>query len=116
MLYVRVRSRAVQHALAFLAVFRPEKPIATKLQFIFNLFDYNMDDTLDPEELNEMLAVVSDSKRPHADTHTHTHTRTGVLACPTVLSRVVPRTRTCSMPVCVLSCEGNGPTFCIVKC
>ena len=40
----------------FLAVFRPEKPIAVKLQFIFNLFDYNMDDTLDPEELNEMLA------------------------------------------------------------
>ena len=40
------------------AVFRPDKPIATKLQFIFNLFDYNMDDTLDPEELAEMISIV----------------------------------------------------------
>jgi hypothetical protein len=40
------------------AVFRPDKPIATKLQFIFNLFDYNMDDTLDPEELSEMISIV----------------------------------------------------------
>lgn len=40
------------------AVFRPDKPITTKLQFIFNLFDYNMDDTLDPEELSEMISIV----------------------------------------------------------
>lgn len=40
-------------------MFRPEKPVATKLQFIFNLFDYNMDDTLDPEELAEMITIVS---------------------------------------------------------
>lgn len=40
------------------AVFRPDKPLATKLQFIFNLFDYNMDDSLDPEELNEMISIV----------------------------------------------------------
>jgi len=45
------------------AVFRPEKPIATKLQFIFNLFDYNMDDTLDPEELAEMITIVSASAK-----------------------------------------------------
>ena len=98
----------------FLAVFRPEKPIAVKLQFIFNLFDYNMDDTLDPEELNEMLAVVSDVKRPHAHTHTHTHTHrhAHAQACTLalLLSRVVPRSRACSTPACVLSCEGNGPS------
>jgi len=40
------------------AVFRPDKPITTKLQFIFNLFDYNMDDTLDPEELSEMISII----------------------------------------------------------
>ena len=41
------------------AVFRPEKPLATKLQFIFNLFDYDMDDTLDPKELSDMISFVS---------------------------------------------------------
>ena len=50
------------------AVFRPEKPIATKLQFIFNLFDYNMDDTLDPKELDEMLAIVRGNLKPLAYT------------------------------------------------
>ena len=40
------------------AVFRADKPLTTKLQFVFNLFDYNMDDTLDPEELAEMISVV----------------------------------------------------------
>jgi hypothetical protein len=46
------------------AVFRPDKPIATKLQFIFNLFDYNMDDTLDPKELDEILAIVCVNPKP----------------------------------------------------
>jgi len=45
------------------AVFRPDKPVATKLQYIFNLFDYNMDDTLDPAELSEMISIVRTHSR-----------------------------------------------------
>mmetsp|Transcript_10222 Transcript_10222/g.20002 ORF Transcript_10222/g.20002 Transcript_10222/m.20002 type:complete len:194 (-) Transcript_10222:1079-1660(-) len=40
------------------AVFRPGKDINGKLQFIFNLFDYNMDDTLEAHELSDMIKTV----------------------------------------------------------
>mmetsp|Transcript_32071 Transcript_32071/g.78703 ORF Transcript_32071/g.78703 Transcript_32071/m.78703 type:complete len:193 (-) Transcript_32071:321-899(-) len=40
------------------ATFRPGKDLNTKLQFIFNLFDYNMDDTLEPDELSDMIKTV----------------------------------------------------------
>mmetsp|Transcript_83120 Transcript_83120/g.134781 ORF Transcript_83120/g.134781 Transcript_83120/m.134781 type:complete len:190 (+) Transcript_83120:111-680(+) len=51
------------------AVFRPDKPVATKLQYIFNLFDYNMDDTLDPAELSEMISIV----RPEVEEQERAH-------------------------------------------
>ncbi|KAJ1493787.1 hypothetical protein T484DRAFT_1928555 [Baffinella frigidus] len=40
------------------AKFRPEAPIDGKLSFIFNLFDYDMSDTLEPEELSDMVRLV----------------------------------------------------------
>lgn len=40
------------------AVFRPGKDVNGKLQFIFNLFDYNMDDTLEAHELSDMIKTV----------------------------------------------------------
>jgi Ca2+-binding EF-hand superfamily protein len=40
------------------AVFRPGKDLNGKLQFIFNLFDYNMDDTLEAHELSDMIKTV----------------------------------------------------------
>jgi Ca2+-binding EF-hand superfamily protein len=40
------------------AVFRPGKDINEKLRFIFNMFDFNMDDSLGPQELDEMIKVI----------------------------------------------------------
>ena len=40
------------------AVFRPGRDLTGKLQFIFNLFDYNMDDTLEAHELSDMIKTV----------------------------------------------------------
>lgn len=40
------------------AVFRPGRDLNGKLQFIFNLFDYNMDDTLEASELSDMIKAV----------------------------------------------------------
>lgn len=48
------------------AVFRAEKPLDSKLDFIFDLFDYNMDDTLDPKELKEMIQLVSTRREQFA--------------------------------------------------
>jgi len=40
------------------AIFRPGKPVVEKLKFIFDLFDYNLDDTLDVSELHQILSLV----------------------------------------------------------
>ncbi|EKX41528.1 hypothetical protein GUITHDRAFT_59800, partial [Guillardia theta CCMP2712] len=40
------------------AIFRPGKPVVEKLAFIFDLFDYNLDDTLDISELHQIISLV----------------------------------------------------------
>jgi len=40
------------------AKFKPEAPLDEKLSFIFNLFDYDMSDTLEPSELADMVRLV----------------------------------------------------------
>lgn len=41
------------------AIFRPGKPVVEKLAFIFDLFDYNLDDTLDISELHQIISLVT---------------------------------------------------------